>query len=206
MTSSTLYLLSYMLAMCVGCYLPECQCEEGMAGLTISCAKLHSTQYLSFLAAETALAVHRVDITNSVLDCIDLQDLARLHNLKYLRVENSGLGQVLCPHRSDIRALASLHSLDVSHNLLTHLDRRLQASTQLEQLNLSHNQFHQLSPVLSSFTRLSSLDISHNMLVTLDQEILGTIQHRLQYLHLTGECVRVQCACVHVCMYASMHV
>ena len=166
----------------VGCYLPptvvpECHCKEGLEGLTISCSKLNSTRYLSHLHVDTAQDVVRVEIIDSFVDCVDLTDLARFYKLKHLKVTNSKLKQMICPekptrYKTVINNLKGIRTLDVSYNYLSHLDSRLQSSTQLEHLNLAHNQFYQLSAVISTFAKVKSLDISNNHLSeTIDQKI-----------------------------------
>ena len=202
MTTCAQYLFIFLLTLLwqpiqlVGCYLPptvlpECHCKEGLEGLTIRCTKLNSTSYLSHLHVDTAQAVVRVDIMDSLVDCVDLKDLERFHKLKHLKVTNSKLRHVLCPrpgwYRAVINNLEGIRTLDVSNNFLGSLDPRLESSTKLEQINLSNNEFYQLSPIVLTFTNLKSLDISNNQLSdTMDQNILENLPISLQNLDLTG--------------------
>ena len=179
------------------CYLPstvvpECQCKKGLEGLTILCTGLSSTQYLSQVYVATAQAVVGVEITESAVDCVDLRDFERFYQLKDLAVTNSKLKDLICPARQGryhpvINNLIGLRSLDLSNNLLNHMDNIFRSSTSIEQINLANNQLRQISPVISSFKRLKSLDISNNQLSeTLDQKIFEKLPLNLEYLDLSG--------------------
>ena len=186
----------------VGCYLPptvlpECHCKDGLEGLTIFCTQLNSTRYLSHLHVDTAQAVVRVDISNSFVLCVDLQDLSRFHKLKHLKVTNSSMRSLICPPRftrfkSFPNNLKGVRTLDVSQNQLSYLDSSIETSSLLEVINLSHNSFRKVSPVLTTFANLKSLDISNNHISDdLDKEIFDKITQGLQYLNLKGRCIIV---------------
>jgi Leucine-rich repeat (LRR) protein len=134
-----------------------------------------------------------VEIIDSLVDCVDLQDLARFYKLKHLQVTNSKLKQMICPakparYKTVINNLEGIQTLDVSYNYLSHLDSRLQSSTQLEHLNVAHNQLYQLSAVMSTFAKLKSLDISSiHLSENLDRKIFENISLTLQHLDLTGK-------------------
>ena len=200
MATNYLLLLIYILALLLEpafVYLPsrvleKCQSKEGQEGVTIICTNINTTRYLSYIPILNTQTVVGVDIINSVVDCLDLTHLSRFSSLAYLTVKNSHLKEVLCPARPGRDSpgtsnLKDLLSLDVSSNLLSHLDSRLKVATMLETLNLSNNRFSHLCPVMTSFTSLKYLDLSSNLFSnTLDQNIMEIIKHSLQSLKLSG--------------------
>ena len=200
MTILALLLLIYKMLMLlkpVYLYLPpglleKCQSEDGPGGLSILCTNINTTRYLSYIPIQNTQNVVRVDIVNSIVDCLDLAHLSRFSSLASLTVKNSHLKEVLCPARlgrdsSSVNNLKDLLSLDVSSNLLSHLDSRLQVAKLLETLNLSNNRFSHLCPVMASFTNLKYLDLSSNLFSnTLDKNIMDIIKNSLQILDLSG--------------------
>ena len=191
-----IYILALLLEP-VYLYLPprvleKCQSKEGQEGVTILCTNINTTRYLSYIPIQNTQTVVGVDIINSKVDCLDLTHLSRFSSLFYVTVKNSHLKEVLCPARlgrdsPSINNLKDLLSLDVSSNLLSHLDSRLQVATLLETLNLSNNRFSHLCPVMASFTNLKYLDLSNNLFSNnLDQNIMDLIKHSLLNLKLSG--------------------
>ncbi|KAL7729915.1 hypothetical protein ACLKA6_009228 [Drosophila palustris] len=83
-----------------------------------------------------------------------------------------------------------LKDLDLSHNLITRLDRNLFEHTpQLKKLNLAHNRFMVLdaptTAALASIASLQRLDLSYNGLVTLPAELFPQLKS-LHILDISG--------------------
>ena len=70
--------------------------------------------------------------------------------------------ELVPPDPSAIGLMKSLTSLDISHNLLTHLPDNFGNLTRLTELNVSYNRLMDVPTALPSLLRMRELDLSHN--------------------------------------------
>lgn len=113
---------------------------------------------------------------------MDVEDaLAKLPALVSVNLSHNNLHEV-----PTALLTASLRRLDLSHNAITALPRRIYKWTGLETLILCHNQLKAIPPFISHLKGLRELKVSNNRLRCLPAEICKFQRVRLQNLDLSG--------------------
>merc|ERR1712168_874938 len=149
-----------------------CSCGQSSGGLIVTCSSLNSTSDLMFLEPHIASSVRKLEISDSSIPCLDLEDLTPLTKVEVVRVTNCNMRDAVC-QKSKMRAnhpaqthklLPHLKYLDLSHNRLVKLDESLTVLHKLRMINVSNNLITSVNPIFSAFKYLVSLDISHNKL------------------------------------------
>ena len=102
-----------------------------------------------------------IQISDSLIQCLETEHFARFTNLKRIKVTNSMMRHLFCEN-SDVRLLANV-----------------------EHLNFTNNRITQLGQDISGLTHLQSLDLSDNLLSeTLDQREFSVLPASLNILEL----------------------
>ena len=103
----------------------------------------------------------RIQISDSLIQCLETEHFARFNNLKSIKVTNSMMRHLFCQN-SNVTLL-----------------------TNVEHLNFTNNQITQLGQDISGLTNLKSLDLSDNLLSeTLDHREFSRLPGSLNILDL----------------------
>jgi len=161
----------------------------------MTCSSLNSTSDLMFLEPHIASSVRKLEISDSSIPCLDLEDLTPLTKVEVVRVTNCNMRDAVC-QKSKMRAkhpaqthklLPHLKYLDLSHNRLVKLDESLTVLHKLRMINVSNNLITSVNPIFSAFKYLVSLDISHNKLSgDLNQRVITELPSSLTVLDISG--------------------
>ena len=158
---------------------PDCDCTEHGDSVTLGCTNLHNIRsehiisifrdeceyfrYLTHIQQVTAKVITNIEISDSIIDCLDTSHLRRFSNIRVLNVTNSMMKQILCP-QSSVDTLANI-----------------------QHLNFTNNQIQQLGGSMADLHQLESLDLSQNHLSeTLDPEEFSSLPSSLTSLVLTS--------------------
>ena len=126
-----------------------------------------SSRYLSYVQPPMASKVLGIQISDSLIQCLDTKHFVRFNNLRSLKVTNSMMGQVIC-YNSDVQILANLEHLNFTNNRITQLGQDISALSNLKSLDLSDNLLSEaLNPL--EFSRLPAsllnLDMTQNVII-----------------------------------------
>ena len=120
-------------------------------------------RYLAYIQTSTALHITNIEISDSIIDCLNTSDLKRFTNIRMLNVTNSMMNKIFCPHSNA--------------NTLNNI----------QHMNFSNNRIKQMGQRLGNFKKLKSLDLSYNHLSDrLDPEEFSTLPETVQILDLTN--------------------
>ena len=103
--------------------------------------------------------ITNMEISDSIIDCLDTSHLRRFSNIRVLNVTNSMMKQILCP-QSSVDTLANIQHLNFTNNQIQQLGGSMADLHQLESLDLSQNHLsetldpEEFSSLPSSLTRL----------------------------------------------------
>ena len=134
-----------------------------------------------------------VEIEECELCCVDSRHFSHFPSLEILRVRHSQLSQVVCRarhvrHKNLAQGFSKLRALDLSHNALEHIPRKIESLHLLQSINISNNQLRKIEVAFSSFPLLRSLDLSNNFLDdSLDKGILESLPSSIHVLDISGE-------------------
>ena len=114
--------------------------------------------YTKLLTASNVLGIQ---ISDSLIQCLETEHFARFTNLKSIKVTNCMMRQVFCQN-SNVKLLANV-----------------------EHLNFTNNRITQLGQDISNLTNLLTLDLSDNLLSeTLDPREFSRLPDSLKILDL----------------------
>ena len=120
-------------------------------------------RYLAYIQSSTALHITNIEISDSIIDCLNTIDLKRFINIRMLNVTNSMMSKIFCPHSNA--------------NTLNNI----------EHMNFRNNRIKQMGQRMGNFKKLKSLDLSYNHLSDrLDPEEFSTLPATVQRLDLTN--------------------
>eukprot|EP00095_Tigriopus_kingsejongensis_P000769 maker-scaffold67_size430214-snap-gene-1.16 protein:Tk00769 transcript:maker-scaffold67_size430214-snap-gene-1.16-mRNA-1 annotation:"AGAP005417-PA" len=183
-----------------------CVCSELMGqggGLDLTCKRLNSTSSFDFDQIARAGSeveesndinaiytgsssdtkerlrtnVREIQIQDSYLESIQLSDFIHFHNLRKLRITNSGAREVVIgAMEAGGPTFSQLETLSLSGNRLSSIHLHFHKFPKLTRLNLSGNAIRDLEANLHELTTLEALDLSSN---NLDENINPDILRRL---------------------------
>ena len=158
---------------------PDCDCTEHGDTVTLGCTNLHNIRsehimsiirdkceyfrYLTHIQQVAAKVITNIEISDSIIDCLNTIDLKRFINIRMLNVTNSMMSKIFCPHSNA--------------NTLNNI----------EHMNFRNNRIKQMGQRMGNFKKLKSLDLSYNHLSDrLDPEEFSTLPATVQRLDLTN--------------------
>ena len=169
----------------------SCSYMSTRSGMVLACTGLNTTADILDEKDNTAESVVRLEISDSVLDCVQFSHFCRFHHLEEIKVRKSVLKQGICSHqkrhKKTTQCLKSLRSLDLSSNRISRLGSSTASLHSLERIDLSHNNLHQLDIVFSTLTNLKYLNLSNNLLSEdLKPKTFKSLPTSIEELDLTG--------------------